>query len=127
MPKSIFSERLGQVMKAHGTNQDELATATGLSQSAISRLLNSKYEPRASNLIALSRYFDVNVGWLLGAEGVETLPVASKGTQGQPSAKVPLRRVEVRLLNEASVRSLIKQIRKQADDLEETCNKLFGA
>ena len=127
MLQSIFSERLEKVMEAHGTNQEDLATATGLSQSAISRLLNSKYEPRASDLIALSRYFDVNVGWLLGAEGVQALPVASQGIQGQPPVKLPLRRVEVRLLNEAAVRSLIKQLRKQADDLEETCDKLFGA
>ena len=127
MTKSIFSERLEQIMQTYATNQEELARATGLTQSAISRLLNSKYEPRASDLTALSRYFDVNVGWLLGAEGVEAQPVASQSSQGQPTAKLSPRRVEVRLLNEAAVRSLIKQLRKQADDLEETCDKLFGA
>jgi hypothetical protein len=55
------------------------------------------------------------------------VPVASQGIQGQPPVKLPLRRVEVRLLNEAAVRSLIKQLRKQADDLEEIWDKLFGA
>lgn len=127
MQNSIFSERLEQIMKTFATTQEELARATGLSQSAISRLLNSKNEPRASDLTALSRYFDVNVGWLLGAEGVEAQPVSSQSNQGQPKSKPTPRRVEVRLLNEAAVRSLIKQLRKQADDLEETCDKLFGA
>jgi len=66
---------------------------------------NSKYKPHASDLTSLSRYFDVNIGWRLGAEGVEAQPVASQSNQGQPKARLSPRRVEVRLLNEAAVRS----------------------
>lgn len=125
MRKSIFSERLAEIMAHRVVSQDELAKATHLSQSAVSRLLNSKYEPRASDLVALSTYFDVSVGWLLGADPTPASQSAANDDEKEKPSRTISRRVDVRLISEAALRALVKKLRKQADDLEHTCDELF--
>ena len=125
MQNSIFPDRLAIVMAQHEVNQDDLAKATHLSQSAISRLLNSKYEPRISDLVALAKYFNVSVGWLLGEEGQEGGETMEPHSAEHTAAKTGPKRVDVRLVSEASLRSFIKKLRKQADEIERSCDELF--
>ena len=125
MQNSIFSGRLNSIMAQHGVNQDDLAKATHLSQSAISRLLNSKIEPRISQVVALANYFDVSVGWLLGEERQGAGEATGLHNAEHAPAKTGPKRVDVRLVSEASLRSFIKKLRKQADDLEIACDELF--
>ena len=127
MQKSIFSERLADIMTRHVVSQDELAKGTHLSQSAVSRLLNSKYEPRVSDLIALASYFKVSVGWFFGEDGPNVSTTTDRHDIGRQATKTGLKRVDVRLVGEAALRALVKKLRKQADDLEHTCDELFRA
>mgnify|MGYP000968206478 CR=1 FL=1 len=97
---SLFSERLSQVMKAKSLTQGQLAIASGLTQSAISKYLNRQRKPDIDALICLSTALDCEVCWLLGlecrldAEEKALLPVGSDYVRLPPKSKEPLREEE---------------------------------
>ena len=65
----MFRERLTALLAREGLTQQQLAAATGLSQSTISHYLRgTRALPRAEELFALSRHFAVTMEWLLGVE-----------------------------------------------------------
>ena len=65
----MFRERLTALVAREGLTQQQLAAATGLSQSTISHYLRgTRALPRAEELFALSRHFAVTMEWLLGVE-----------------------------------------------------------
>ncbi len=61
-----FSSRLKELRKEKKLSQYGLAKATGISQSAIARWELNKNEPTSSDLIKLSKFFNVNIEYLLG-------------------------------------------------------------
>lgn len=61
-----FAERLKELRLERNMSQMALATATGISQSAIAKWELGKTEPTASALIALSAFFDESVDFMLG-------------------------------------------------------------
>ena len=64
-----FRERLTTLLGREGLTQQQLAAATGLSQSTISHYLRgTRALPRAEELFALSRHFAVTMEWLLGVD-----------------------------------------------------------
>ena len=60
-----FSETLIDLRKEKNLSQQQLANATGLSQSAIAKLEKGRNEATASTLLRLSRYFGVSVDEML--------------------------------------------------------------
>ena len=76
----MFRERLTALLAREGLTQQQLAAATGLSQSTISHYLRgTRALPRAEELLALSRHFGVSMEWLLGAdeESVQKSPAVA--------------------------------------------------
>ena len=70
-----------------GLTQQQLAAATGLSQSTISHYLRgTRALPRAEELFALSRHFAVTMEWLLGVDDavLPVNPVADAKSGGCP-------------------------------------------
>ena len=64
-----FRERLAALLERDQLPQQQLAAATGLSQSTISHYLRgTRALPRAEELFALSRHFAVTMEWLLGVD-----------------------------------------------------------
>lgn len=63
-----LAERLKELREEKNLSQMELATATGISQSAIARWELEKTEPAASALIILSKFFEESVDSILGLE-----------------------------------------------------------
>ena len=61
-----FEERLKEVRADKGVGQVELANAIGVSKGIISLWENGLREPKLSNLIALSKYFEVSIDFLAG-------------------------------------------------------------
>lgn len=61
-----FDERLKELRADKGVGQIELAKAIGVSNGIISLWENGLREPTLSNLIALSRYFQVPLDYLAG-------------------------------------------------------------
>ena len=60
-----FSETLIDLRKEKNLSQQQLANATGLSQSAIAKLEKGRNEATASALLHLSRFFEVSVDEML--------------------------------------------------------------
>ncbi|MCI8435641.1 MAG: helix-turn-helix transcriptional regulator [Clostridia bacterium] len=65
---SDFSENLKELRAEKGISQATLAKAIGVTQKAIDFWEKEINEPKASYIIALSRYFGVTSDYLLGIE-----------------------------------------------------------
>ncbi len=61
-----FGERLKELRAERGLSQVALAAAVGVSKGIISLWENGLREPTMTNLIALSRCFDVSLDELVG-------------------------------------------------------------
>ena len=60
--------RIKELMDRKGVSAYTVSSDTGISQSTLSRLLNKDSKPNASNLKALSEYFNVEQSWLITGE-----------------------------------------------------------
>ena len=65
---TIFYERLKELRIDKGVGQIELAKAINVSKGIISLWENGLREPKLSNLIALAKFFDVSIDYLVGLE-----------------------------------------------------------
>jgi len=87
---TALSKTLRRLMDAHMVNgkpisANELAKRTGVAQSIITRILNSKTaDPRAKQLQKIADYFKVNVSELRG-EVVENGAIPAKGKDDDTS------------------------------------------
>ena len=66
--EKIFGERLKELRLEKGVGQVELALAISVSTGIISLWENGLREPKLSNLIAISKYFQVSIDYLAGLE-----------------------------------------------------------
>lgn len=66
MRDSVFSERLGILLRARGMTQRELAEKAGISSSLIGEYLHKKREPHAKTIIKLAKTLGVSPDYLLG-------------------------------------------------------------
>lgn len=64
--ENVFQTRLKYLREERGIGQPELARAIGVSNGIISLWENGLREPKMSALIALARYFDTSVDFLVG-------------------------------------------------------------
>lgn len=64
----IFFERLKELRIEKGVGQVELANAIHVSKGIISLWENGLREPKLSNLIALAKFFEVSIDYLVGLE-----------------------------------------------------------
>ena len=62
----VFSERLKELRIEKNVGQVELAKQINVSKGIISLWENNLREPKLSNLIALAKYFDVTIDYLVG-------------------------------------------------------------
>lgn len=94
-----IGERITELLEKKGITAYTLSNETGLSQATLSRIINKNTKPNASNLKAISDYFDVDQTWLLtGKEyGVslkeDIIPIVSEPTSSY-SKGVPYYDVE---------------------------------
>ena len=66
MKIKTLSERLKMLRMEKQMTQNELAQATGLSQSAIGYWENGQRIPNALAVIALAKFFHVSIDYLIG-------------------------------------------------------------
>lgn len=66
--KNTFGKNLRALRKGAGIGQVKLALDLGVSKGIISLWENEKREPTMSYLIALAKYFDVSIDYLVGLE-----------------------------------------------------------
>ena len=65
---NIFAEKLKELRIEKGVGQVELAKAINVSKGIISLWENGLREPKLSNLVALSTFFEVSIDYLVGLE-----------------------------------------------------------
>ena len=63
---SIFSDRLIELKVAHNVRQQDIADAIGISLRGYQYYEKGTKEPTMSKLIALAKYFDVSLDYLVG-------------------------------------------------------------
>ena len=91
-------------------SQRKLATAIALSPGAVSNYLSGgRSLPRAEELLALARYFNVSVEWLLGEDGG-----SSSGHDGKPASSSLKPHPKA-----AEVRAVVRQLKRLVGRLEE--------
>ena len=61
-----FKERLKELRSEKGLSQQQLAKLIGVSQKAIDFWEKGINEPKASYVVALSKFFDISADYLLG-------------------------------------------------------------
>lgn len=66
--ENIFYDRLKELRIEKGIGQIELAKAINVSKGIISLWENGLREPKLSNLIALAKFFEVSLDYLVGLE-----------------------------------------------------------
>ena len=64
--KYTFGETLKELRIERQVNQVTLAQAIGVSKGIISLWENGLREPTLTNLVALAKYFDVSIDYLVG-------------------------------------------------------------
>lgn len=64
--KNTFGEILKTIRSERGIGQTQLANGINVSKGTISLWENNLREPKLSNLIALSKYFNVSIDYLAG-------------------------------------------------------------
>jgi transcriptional regulator with XRE-family HTH domain len=60
-----IGQRITELLEKKGVTAYTLSNETGVSQGTLSRIINKNTKPNASNLKALSDYFEVSQTWLL--------------------------------------------------------------
>lgn len=95
-------ERLKEAMAASNKMQFDLAQATGLSHSTISRYISGQIEPRQDSVIKLATALNVSEWWLWGYD-------------------VPMRRTTEQKKNDAMV-GIVSKMRSDPDFFEVVTN-----
>lgn len=62
---NTLGERVKYLRKVHKINQQELAEATNISRSNISKIENDTLSPTANSIVSLANYFNISTDWLL--------------------------------------------------------------
>lgn len=89
MTDMTIGQRISECRRKLGISQEALGEKVGVSRQAISKWESDGALPEIDKLIALSKLFDVSIGWLLGVEEQPT-PEAS----APPISEELLRKIE---------------------------------
>lgn len=65
-PKSIFGQRLDQLMKERRMNDGAMADIICMERKAIGRYRYNKASPRLNELVIMARHFGVSIDYLAG-------------------------------------------------------------
>lgn len=64
----IYAQRIKELREENYLTQQQLGEAVGYDQSRVAKWENGSLEPNIDVLIALSKLFNVTVGYLVGTE-----------------------------------------------------------
>ena len=68
MRSDLFGSKLKKILTTLGISQIDLASKTGLTQAAVSQILNGKREPSLSTIIAILEVIPVKFEKLVGSK-----------------------------------------------------------
>ena len=107
---SDFPEKLRQAMHEKRCSSADIARATGISPSVLSRYLSGANKPSSDNILVISQYLNVSPEWLLSSSDA---PEPLKKNQAISSATDPL--LKIIEVQEELINNLQKQIKGWED------------
>ena len=107
---SDFPEKLRQAMHEKRCSSADIARATGISPSVLSRYLSGANKPSSDNIIVISQYLNVSPEWLLSYSDA---PEPLKKNQAISSATDPL--LKIIEVQEELINNLQKQVKEWED------------
>ena len=107
---SDFPEKLRQAMHEKRCNSADIARATGINPSVLSRYLSGANKPRSDNILVISQYLNVSPEWLLSSSDA---PEPLKKNQAISSATDPL--LKIIEVQEELIMNLQKQVKEWED------------
>ncbi len=112
-------ERIQEAMEIAGIKQIELAEATGLNHSTISRYLSGRMEPKQKAISLLAKALNVTEMWLWGYDVPQERPMEQKKNDD-------LVKVMARLRSDPEFYELVTQLDKLATDECASLRKLVS-
>jgi len=109
---SDFPEKLRQAMHEKRCISADIARATGINPSVLSRYLSGANKPSSDNILVISQYLNVSPEWLLSSSDA---PEPLKKNQAISSATDPL--LKIIEVQEELINNLQKQV-KEWEDME---------
>ena len=113
-------ERIREALKAAGIKQIELAEATGLSHSTISRYLSGRMEPKPKAISLMAKALGVTEMWLWGYDVPQERPLEQKKND-------ELLKVIARLRSDPEFNELVTQLDKLSADEYASIKQLISA
>ena len=107
---SNFPEKLRQAMHEKHRKSADIAKATGINPSVLSRYLSGRNKPSSDNILAISHYLNVSPEWLLSSSDA---PESIQKSQGISRDTEQLQKI-IEVQGE-----LIKNLQKQIKEWEE--------
>ena len=107
---SDFPEKLRQAMHEKRCSSADIARATGINPSVLSRYLSGANKPSSDNIIVISQYLNVSPEWLLSSSDA---PEPLKKNQAISSATDPL--LKIIQVQEELINNLQKQVKEWED------------
>lgn len=106
-------DRLQIAFKQSGLTQAQLASATGITKSSISRYLQGEFEPKATAVVKLAAALNVSVEYLMGMEPVAQIDLLT-------DEELTDRKSESREVFAANLRALMGKAGKSRKDVSES-------
>ena len=107
---SDFPEKLRQAMHEKRCSSADIARATGISPSVLSRYLSGANKPSSDNILVISQYLNVSPEWLLSSSDA---PEPLKKNQAISSVTEPL--LKIIEVQEELINNLQKQVKEWED------------
>ena len=104
---SDFPEKLRQAMHEKRCSSANIARATGINPSVLSRYLSGANKPSSDNILVISQYLNVSPEWLLSSSDA---PELLKKNQAISSATDPL--LKIIEVQEELINNLQKQVKE---------------
>ena len=114
------SERIKEAMDSRGIKQIDLANATGMSHSTISRYLSGKMEPKPKAISLLARELNVTEMWLWGYDVPQDRPLEQQKNDD-------LVKVIARLRSDPDFNELVTQLNQLSDNEYASIKQLISA
>ena len=115
---SDFPEKLRQAMHEKRCSSADIARATGISPSVLSRYLSGANKPSSDNILVISQYLNVSPEWLLSSSDA---PDPLKKNQAISSVTEPL--LKIIEVQEELINNLQKQVKEWEDYKAKKKNK----
>ena len=116
---SDFPEKLRQAMHEKRCSSADIARATGINPSVLSRYLSGANKPSSDNILVISQYLNVSPEWLLSSSDA---PESKK-----PAHNISTHKDKIIELQEQLIADKVKQIdwlSKSCDDLADEVRRL---